>query len=217
MKQKESKQTKRLNTSSLLKALWLSCMLAGFAITGNAQLQYGIKANLGGSCQSDLLELANNCDFRFAYSFGAVAKYQVTDGFALKSGLEYQQKGREIDENGTDLSNKLKYLNLPLKAEFSAGENAGFTKGQRVYFAVGPYLGYLLDADGELNGNSFDLKADTKDFDLGLGFEIGFEFPVLNEKSFLLGLNYDMGLTEIYKSEKDLHNKMASVSLGLMF
>jgi len=200
-----------------LRKLLVIVVLVALATTGNAQLQYGVKLNAGASCQSDMLELAKNCDVRFSPSIGLVGKYQFTEGFALKSGLEYLQKGRSYDEDGASLSNKLQYLNLPVKAEFSAGEKAGFKNGQRVFFAIGPYVSYLLDAKGELNDVSFDLKSDSKDFDFGFSYEIGFEFPVFTDKTLQVGLNYDMGFIEVYKSDPDLHNKMASISLALLF
>ena len=156
---------------------------------------------------------------KFSPTIGFMGKYQFTDGFAFKSGLEYQQKGRSYEENGSDRSNRLQYLNLPMKGEFSAGENAGFNKGQRIYFAVGPYLSYLLDAEGTIENIDIDLNKDTKNFDFGLGFEIGFEFPVLKDNALQLGLNYDMGLIEVYQTDdyKNLHNKLASISLGVLF
>jgi hypothetical protein len=212
MKQKTNSKRK-----SLVRTILMSLILLGLTSVTSAQFQYGIKLGVGAACQSDLLEIANNCDMRFAPSIGLIGKYHFTEGFALKTGLEYQQKGRSFDEDGVSLTNKLQYLNVPLKAELSAGENAGFKNGQRIYFAVGPYLGYLLDAEAELNNVSFDLKSDSKDFDFGLGFEIGMELPVFSEKALQIGLNYDMGFVEIYKSDPDLHNKMASFNLGFLF
>lgn len=222
MKQKSEKQLTQLYKTKelsfgLISKLSIIVLLSGFAMASNAQLQYGFKISAGATCQSDMLEIANNWDTRFAPSIGLVGKYQLTEGFALKSGLEYQQKGRNFDENGSSITNKLQYLNIPVKAEFSAGEKAGFKKGQRLYFAAGPYLGYLLDAKGKLNGAEFNLENDTKDFDFGLGFEIGYEFPAFTNKAIQIGLNYDMGFVEVYKSEPDLHNKMASISAALLF
>lgn len=211
------KQKTILLRKTFFKTILISFVLVGITNVSNAQFEYGVKLGVGATCQSNLLEIANNCDTRFAPTIGFIGKYQFTEGFALKSGLEYQQKGRSFDKNEINLSNKLQYLNLPVKAEFSAGEKAGFKKGQRVYFAAGPYLSYLLAADGEMNNVEFDLKSDTKDFDFGLGLEIGFEFPVFTDKTLQIGLNYDMGFIEVYKSEPDLHNKMASISLGLLF
>jgi hypothetical protein len=223
MLQKSEKQFTQLQKQSskkslhVRKLLLLVVVVLGISATSNAQLLYGVKANVGASCQSDMLEIAKNCDVRYSPTIGLVAKYQFTDAFSLKSGLEYLQKGRSYDENGSSLTNKLQYLNLPVKAEFSAGEKAGFKNGQRIYFAVGPYFSYLLDAEGELNDVAFDLQSNTKDFDFGLSYEIGFNFPVFNAKTLQVGLNYDMGFIEVYKSEPDLHNKLASISLGLLF
>lgn len=180
--------------------------------TTMAQFQYGIKAGVGGACQSELLQLADNNNITPGYSLGFDTKYRFSDGFAVHSGLEYIKKGRKVDE--TNLSEKLHYLHLPVRAEFSAGEKAGFKNGQRIYFAAGPYLSYLLDADGENNGTGFDLKNKTKNFDTGLSLEIGFEFPVFATHSLQVGLNYDMGFSNVYKDGADLNNKMAAVSLG---
>ncbi|QIA08228.1 porin family protein [Draconibacterium halophilum] len=212
MKQKINYSRKKLFALFLVGVLTV-----GISFVSKAQMSYGVKFGTGVACQSDLLELANNCDVRFSPSIGFIGKYQITEGFALKSGLEYQQKGRSFTEENIDVSNKLQYLTLPVKAEFSAGEKAGFKKGQRLYFAVGPYLSYMLDAKGKLDDIEFDMNNDTKDFDAGLGLELGMEFPVFNQKALQVGLNYNMGFVEVYKSEPDLHNKMASISLGLLF
>ena len=144
MSQKTEKQFIQLHKTNsepnnqILKLL-IVVLLVGVATISNAQFEYGIKLNAGVACQSDLFEIANNCDVRFSPGIGLIGKYQFTESFALKSGLEYQQKGRNSDDAGTSLSNKLQYLNLPVKAEFSAGEKAGFKKGQRIYFSAGPY------------------------------------------------------------------------------
>lgn len=198
----------------LLFGLIIALSLMGSKNT-MAQFQYGVKAGIGGTCQSELLQLADNTNFTLGYSLGFDTKYRLSEGFAIHSGLEYVQKGRKVDE--TDLTEKLHYLHLPVRAEFSAGEKAGFKKGQRIYFAAGPYLSYLLDAKGEENKTSFDLKSKTKDFDTGLSLEIGFEFPVFTANSLQIGLNYDMGFSNVYKDGTDLNNKMAAISLGFFF
>ncbi|HYQ56794.1 MAG TPA: porin family protein [Draconibacterium sp.] len=211
------KQKLSLLGRSLLMILLTGVTTLGSTFVSKAQMSYGIKAGVGVACQSDLLRIADNCDALFSPSFGLVGKYQFSDSFALKSGLEYQYKGRSFTEENSDISDKLQYLTLPVKAEFSAGEKAGFNKGQRVYFAIGPYLSYLLDAEKKLDNQTSDLSDDTKNFDTGLSYELGIEFPVFNQKTLQVGLNYDMGFVELYKSEPDLHNKMASISLGLLF
>ena len=74
-----------------------------------------------------------------------------------------------------------------------------------------------MDAKEKQGDLTRKMKSDTKDFDTGLGLELGIEFPAFHEKSLQVGLNYDMGFVEVYKSTPDLHNKMASISLTLIF
>jgi len=220
MKTKTEKSSNQPSVRTNGKAnLLLFGLIIALSLIGSkntmAQFQYGIKVGIGGTCQSELLQLADNNNLMLGYSLGFDTKYRFSDGFALQTGLEYQQKGRKVDEN--DLTEKLHYLHVPVRAEFSAGERAGFKKGQRIYFAAGPYLSYLVDADGTKNGAGFDLKSQTKDFDTGLSLEIGFEFPAFESHSIQLGLNYDMGFANVYKDKSDLNNKMAAINLGYFF
>ncbi|MFV0592461.1 MAG: porin family protein [Draconibacterium sp.] len=221
MKKKTEKQLIQARNTYLLSktklVLFTLLFVLGMAQSTKAQFQYGIKAGIGGTCQSELLHLADNTNIRAGYNLGFNTKYRFSEGFALQSGLEYILKGRKVDETDLNIDEKLHYLQLPVRAEFSAGEKAGFKKGQRIYFAAGPYLSYLLDANGKNNGTTFDLKGDTRNFDTGLSLEIGFEFPIFAQHSMQLGLNYDMGFTDVYKTKTDLNNKMAAVSLGFFF
>lgn len=207
---------KQVRGMVMMRMIMLTAFLLVSAWAG-AQVRYGFKVDAGGSCQSDLLEITNNVDLRFAYSAGLIARYNFTDGFAVKSGLSFEQKGREKDVKNMELRNKLSYLTLPVKAEFSAGEKAGFKNGQRIFFAAGPYVSYLLDANEDVNGNDHDITDRVKDFDYGMAFELGFEFPAFDEKTIQLGLNYDMGFVEVYENEPDLHNKMATISMAILF
>ena len=161
------KKRTRFKNKELTRVLLLSLLLLGLSKPGNAQFDYGIKLGAGAACQSDLLDIANNCDLKFSPSFGLVGKYHFKNGIALKSGLEYVQKGRRIEENASLINDKLHYLNIPVKAEFSAGEKAGFKNDQRVYFAMGPYFSYLLDANSIGDEQQYRFKDLTKDYDFG--------------------------------------------------
>ena len=178
------------------------------------QVNYSIKMAAGLTCQSDLFEIAKNDDVRFGYSVGANIEYDFTDNLALRSGLFLQQKGRDIEVGLQEIIDKNLYTTLPVQLLFSAGQKAGFNKGQRIYFAVGPYLSYLVDAERELNAQTIDTKDEMTNFDSGLAFELGFQFKVFNEKAIQIGLNYDMGFTKIYKHEDDLFNKSLALSLA---
>lgn len=182
-----------------------------------AQNSWGIKVLTGASCQSELLKISDNTDIQFAYGVGVTNNTQFSDVFALQTGLEYNKKGMQQNENNTELENTFHYLTLPLLAEFSAGEKAGLKNGKQVFFAVGPYLSYLIDSKSELNGISAEIENDIRNYDIGVRINLGFEFPSFNTHKLRVGLNYDMGFTDIYKTQADLQNKMCSVSLGYVF
>ncbi len=199
------------------KVIVLILLLLGFSVNGFAQFQWGIKLGVNSSTQSEVGNICDNSDLRLGFNGGVVAKYQMKDWLALKSGLDYQLKGMKCDVSGEDynLKTKLNYLVLPVKVEFSAGEKAGFKNGQHLFFATGPYWGYLLDAKQIVNGQTTDLN-DFEDLDFGWTFELGFEFPVMRSNVLQVSLNYDMGIKEI-ANNADFQNKTASLNLGFLF
>lgn len=44
----------------------------GISIFSHAQFQYRIKLGVSATCQSDLLEITNNCDTRFVPTIGFI-------------------------------------------------------------------------------------------------------------------------------------------------
>lgn len=206
-----------LLAGAIQKGFILATLLFVFSANSFAQFQWGIKV---GAIASTLSEIGNICadnDLRVGFNTGVTAKYQMNNWLALKSGVDYHMKGKKCDISGENstLENKLSYLVLPVKAEFSASEKAGFKNGQRLFFAIGPYMGLLLNAEQTLNGQTTDLE-NLNDIDLGGSIELGFEFPVFKSNALQVSLNYDMGLRDIAESI-DEQNKSASINLGFLF
>lgn len=182
-----------------------------------AQMKWGVKIGANASTQSDIGNIADDNALKAGLNVGAIAKYDFNDWFAVKSGLEYQGKGKKYDSKllKTEVEDRLQYLMLPVKAEFSAGEKAGFNNGNRFFFATGPYFGYLLNAKQTIHEKTNDL-AGLNDLDFGWSFELGFEFPVLKSNALQLSLNYDMGVSEV-SNVTGVQNKSASINLGFVF
>lgn len=199
------------------RVIVLIFLLLGFSINGFAQFQWGVKLGANASTYSEIGNLCDNSDLRVGFNGGVVAKYQMKDWLALKSGLEYQLKGMKCDVSGEDykLETKLNYLVLPVKAEFIAGEKAGFKNGQHLFLATGPYFGYLLDAKQKVQNQTTDLD-EFNDLDFGWTLEIGYEFPILKKTVFQVSLNYDMGIKEIAE-DADIQNKTAAINFGFLF
>jgi len=199
----------------ITKLSLLSILLIYLSRSANAQLQFGGKIGIGGATQSKLGNICDNTDLRLVYNAGLTAKNQFNEWFALKGDVMYSQKGSsyDIEESGstTEVTNKLGYLLVPVKAEFSAP-----VKKSKIFFATGPYAGFLLHADQDINDVLTDMKDNTKSTDLGLTMELGFIKP-LSRFDLVFSLNYYMGITEIYEFDEDIQNKVLTCNIGILF
>lgn len=178
---------------------------------------WGVKAGINASTQAELGNICDNNKLVAGFNGGLVARYGFNDWLGVRSGLDFQMKGTLCDKSGNepDVTNRVNYLLLPVKAEFSAGEKAGFKNGQRLFFATGPYAGYLLNAK-QIND---DAKTDLdlyNDFDYGWSFEIGYQISVLKSNALQFSLSYDMGIAEVAENT-DSQNKSASLNISWLF
>ncbi len=91
-----------------------------------------------------------------------------------------------------------------------------------IYFGAGPYVGIGLSGKVKVTGTteSQDIKfgsdGDFKRTDFGLNGIAGLEF----KGGFLVGLNYDLGLTDIGNdgtSESATKNRVFGLSVGFKF
>jgi len=201
----------------LQRAVLIFLVIAGNTTHTFAQLDWGVKLGANASTQSEIGNICDDNNLKVGLNAGILARYYFNDWLAVKSGLDYQGKGKKCDlkDGNTEQTTKLNYLVLPVKAEFSASEKAGFKNGQRLFFATGPYFGYLLNAKQTIQDKTIDLE-DLNNFDLGWSFELGFEFPVFKSNALQVSLNYDMGLREVADGI-DVQNKSASLNLGFFF
>ncbi len=203
--------------SPMLKAIFFMLVFLGTSTFASAQFDWGVKLGVNASTQSEIGNICDDTGLKAGMNLGLLAKYHFSDWVAVKSGIDYQTKGKKCDlpGNAGEVKNDLSYLILPLKVEFSASEKVGFKNRQRLFFATGPYFGYLLNTEQTLNGKTTDLNS-VNDFDFGWAFELGMEFPVFNKNALQVSLNYDMGVKEI-ATNTDIHNKSASLNLGFLF
>ncbi len=210
-------ETTRSGFDFLKIAVVLMVVFLGTAGSLKAQFQWGVNAGVNASTLSALGNLGDDNALKIGFNSGVIARYRFNDWLAFKSGVAYQQKGEKMDEAITkhEINTSLSYLVIPVKAEFSAGEKAGFKNGRRLFFATGPYFAYLLDAKQTVSGNTTDLN-DLNDSDFGWNLELGFEFPVMKTKALQVSLNYDMGFSDIADG-MDSQNKTASLNLGFLF
>ncbi len=169
---------------------------------------------------------------RSGFNIGFTADYPLKNRFSIETGLLLTSKGykeeanvlaSEVDleiqlpaENFTQKTDFLiYYLEIPvtLKASFDIGET-------KIYGAFGPYVAYGLRENNSIENYYNDEVHKTKfnyskgrrtvnRFDYGLVFGLGLDYG-----SVLLGLSYDMGLTNLF-SDSDSDSNVSVRALGL--
>lgn len=109
--------------------------------------------------------------------------------------------------------------------ETYSGIKGGLNLSENLDLQFGPYVSYLVSADGEILGGleiDSDEEIDRDNFNLfdyGLTAGIGFDLEPL-----IIGLNYNLGLNPVAKDDEpskeilgDAKNTTIMVSLGLKF
>lgn len=212
-KSKVVQTLKRMNNKLLVLFLLL---FSGVGLTSAQEgFNWGLKAGINASTQAEIGNICDNNDLIIGFNGGLLGRYGFNDWLGVRSGLDFQMKGTRCEVLGVDVTNRLNYLLLPVKAEFSAGEKAGFKNGQRLFFATGPYAGYLLKAKAIKDDVTVDLDV-YNDFDFGWSFELGYKIPVNKNNALQFSLNYDMGISEV-ADDTDSENKSASLNVAWLF
>ncbi len=145
---------------------------------------------------------------------GFTFKYLMTDNLALRSGINFEKKGRKseityVDNSGNDLGlgdyfTNLNYIAMPLLFQVTFGKKI------KPYFFGGPYGGILVSARSRIfipdeDVKTADIRDSYKDFDWGIAAGAGVQVPLSEQFSVsgefrgLIGLYdimaYDIGLT----------------------
>ncbi len=153
---------------------------------------------------------------------GVALEFPLTKQFSFETGLMYSSKGFKMKEEITDMgmtySLKYKvnvsYFEIPLtaKAFFKVGD-------AKIYGVFGPYLGLAINGIIKMEMEFMDVKETDSDaliigddispLDIGLTIGTGVEF-----NRFQFGLNYGMGLNNVFLDSDDNQNRVFSFSVG---
>ena len=201
---------KTKNMKIMKSSFFLVLMI--FSFQAFSQVKIGVQAGMGASTQSALGNIVDNDNLCCGLNVGFLSQYEANKWLSIKSGVFYKEKGSQIKE--VPQKSEFNYLQIPLMAEFSAPVQTG--KKSRIFFAAGPYFATCLKAELEQNEVLQDVLGEVNKTDAGLSLEWGLKLPMADHK-LLLSLNYDMGMTKVYKNNDNLKNKNLSFNIGFLF
>ncbi|MES2544405.1 MAG: porin family protein [Bacteroidota bacterium] len=172
----------------------------GFANAQDDSMSFGVKGGVNMASVD-----AEDTGSLISFHVGGFAEFMLTEKFAIQPELTYSGQGAKVEGFGGDYNLNLNYLNLPIMAKYFVTEDLSIE--------LGPQIGFLMSAkaDGE------DAKDDFNTTDFGLNLGVGFN---LNE-NMVLGLRYNMGLTELEKEvaagAEGTKQSVLQVSFGYKF
>jgi hypothetical protein len=161
-------------------------LLAGFsfATAANAQFKFGVKAgaNFSNVNGSDV----SGTSTRVGFYGGVFADLGLADHLYLQPELVYSSQGWKESASGFDGTQSLGYFNIPvlLKYRFPVG----------LFVETGPQIGFLMSANGKVNGTSESDKSEFKSTDFSWALGVGFHIPTTQ---LAVDARYNFGLATI--------------------
>ena len=135
-------------------------------------------------------------------NIGVGADYYFNDRWSIRSGLNYETMGSDIDDTILGLS----YLTIPINA------NWHFGKTRKWNLNFGPSIGFLTFAES----GDVDVKNDFNNIQLGLNVGIGYKFRLTEKLGLLVDYQTMAGLNDAAK-DLNIKNNYGSLNVGLVF
>jgi hypothetical protein len=169
---------------------------------------FGAKAGLNFASLSG--DDAEDIDGRTSLHLGATAEFSLSETFSIQPELLYSGQGFTESGTGYEATGKMDYINLPIMAKFYVAEGLSLE--------VGPQVGLLLSAKGEIKEDGetekYDFKDDVKSVDFGANFGVGYKL----DSGINLGFRYNLGLTSVAEEDStDVKNSVLQLSVGYNF
>ena len=187
---------KKLSTLLLIASISLTAVYA-------QEITIGAKAGLNfATLQPDLSDPAT----RTSLHLGGMAEISINEMFSIQPELLYSAQGAK-DKSDDDEVFKLSYLSLPIMVKYYVMEGLSIE--------AGPQIGFLLSAEVEDDGETYDLKDDTKGLDFGFSIGAGYKL----ESGLNFGLRYYLGsdVNDISEDSDQFKNRVFQISVGYFF
>lgn len=170
---------------------------------GTSLSNYRLKGNMKGF----------NSKMSIGGSVGGFVKYDLSQNFALQSGIDVYYRTSKLESATDRTSNKIKTFGVEVPIY---GIVQGELGSGKAFIGAGPYVGYGISTKSNgvnLFKNISEAGKPTMNrFDYGVGGIIGYDF----DKNWQINASYQLGLADLHKG-KGGSMKSHGASIGLAY
>jgi hypothetical protein len=200
-----------------MKKIVMALLCLG-AFSGQAQtkgdVEFGVNTGYNSSSAHTRYFSA---DYSSGFNLGVSAAYYIDEEWSIRARLQYDKKGWDndvfVDNLGTEWISDytLNYMTLPITANYHFGNKNNW------YLNVGPYVGFLMNA--EESSHNTDVSNEYKSTDFGISMGIGVKIPVSNKLKLFFEIESQSGFSDIFDIPTDynVQNSRTSINVGLNF
>lgn len=161
---------------------------------------------------------SDGADPRIGFAGGAEAEYQINDVVSISGGVMYSMQGLKESEDGTDMTLKLDYINVPIMVNFyvvkglalKIGIQPGFNISDDVKVSSGG-VNVTMDYDKVMSMSGVDGEVKSVDFSIPYG--LSYEY-----KNLVVDARYNWGITKaVTAAGESARNSVFQITLGYKF
>jgi hypothetical protein len=167
-------------------ALVVTIVMAQLLFAQN--VQFGLKGgvNISSANDEDLVS-DDKVTPVVGYHFGGLAHIHLSPNWALQPEVVYSKEGARVEHPTYNATTELKYINIPVLAQYMVGN------GFRIQ--TGPQVGLLVSNKFETPDGIEGDKYDASKANLSWAFGVGY----LTNSGFGVDARFNLGLTNQYK------------------
>jgi opacity protein-like surface antigen len=196
------------------KIMLTAAAVLAFAFSNAQETKFGVKAGVNLHTLTGDVEDQSS---KIGFQAGAFAEFKLSDKFAIQPELLYSTQGTKFEEGDDEIKYNLSYLNIPVMAKYYVAEKFSLEAGPQIGFLLSAKGKYDFVEDGVSVSGDEDIKDSFESIDFGLNFGAGYDFT----ENLSAGLRYNLGLSNIAKTEdgndSKVKNGVFSLSVGYKF
>lgn len=205
------------------RILLLSTAMFSMALTGTAQMGFGVEAGFNVSNYNVLYHGAmKETSFRNGGRFGVMSDMALTDNLYFQPGICYVTTGYRNNIAGGYQQMTVKSVEIPLFLQYKIG----MLGTDRLFLGAGPFIGWNKDGNNYLHTATIDSRSDIKigskvgdglrPIDIGAGINVGYQLTA----GLVARLRGQMGFMDLDPtglSDMSIRSYSFCVSAGYMF